>query len=256
MRIAVHGAAGRMGKLVVKNAVDEGLEVIQAFDVTRVGDDAGEVAGIGRIGVQISSSVEELSSDVVIDFSVPQATVKLLEACAEKGVKAVIGTTGFSEEQRKRIGELSRKVPVVLSPNFSVGVNIFWKALEVLAENLSEYDMEILEIHHRFKRDAPSGTALKAGEILKEHSKKSLNFVFGREGESPRKDDEVGIFAVRGGDVVGEHTVFFIGFGERIELTHRAWNREAFSRGAIKAARWIAEVDRPGLYSMKDVLGI
>ena len=256
MRIAVHGAAGRMGKLVVKNAVDEGLEVIQAFDVTRVGDDAGEVAGIGRIGVQISSSVEELSSDVVIDFSVPQATVKLLEACAEKGVKAVIGTTGFSEEQRKRIGELSRKVPVVLSPNFSVGVNVFWKALEVLAEKLSEYDMEILEIHHRFKRDAPSGTALKAGEILKEHSKKSLSFVFGREGESLRKDDEVGIFAVRGGDVVGEHTVFFIGFGERIELTHRAWNREAFSRGAIKAARWIAEVDRPGLYSMKDVLGI
>ncbi len=256
MRIAVHGAAGRMGKLVVKNAVDEGLEVIQAFDVTRVGDDAGEVAGIGRIGVQISSSVEELSSDVVIDFSVPQATVKLLEVCAEKGVKAVIGTTGFSEEQRKRIEELSRKVPVVLSPNFSVGVNIFWKALEVLAEKLSEYDMEILEIHHRFKRDAPSGTALKAGEILKEHSKKSLNFVFGRGGESLRKDDEVGIFAVRGGDVVGEHTVFFIGFGERIELTHRAWNREAFSRGAIKAARWIAEVDRPGLYSMKDVLGI
>lgn len=256
MRIAVHGAAGRMGRLVVKNAVEDGLEVVQAFDMARVGEDAGEVAGIGKIGVQISSSVEELSSDVVIDFSAPSATIELLEVCAEKGVKAVVGTTGLNEEQKKRVEELSKSVPVVLSPNFSVGVNIFWKALEALAEKLSDYDMEIIEIHHRFKKDAPSGTALKAGEILREHSKRDLSFVFGREGESPRKDEEVGIFAVRGGDVVGEHTVFFIGFGERIELTHRAWNREAFSRGAIKAARWIAGVDEPGLYTMKDVLGI
>ncbi|MBE8539042.1 4-hydroxy-tetrahydrodipicolinate reductase [Geoglobus acetivorans] len=256
MKIAVHGAAGRMGKLVIKNAVEEGFEVVQAFDVSRIGEDAGEVAGIGNIGVPVSDNVEELSCDVVIDFSVPSATMKLLEVCAEKGVKAVVGTTGLSEEQKKRIEVIASKIPVVLSPNFSVGVNIFWKALEMLAEKLSDYDMEIFEIHHRFKRDAPSGTALRAGEILREASGKNLRFVFGREGESLRSDEEIGVFAVRGGDVVGEHTVFFIGFGERIELTHRAWNREAFSRGAVKAAGWIAGVDEPGLYSMKDVLGI
>ncbi len=256
MKIAVHGSAGRMGRLVIKNAVDEGLEVVQAFDVSRVGEDAGEVAGVGRIGVPISDRIDEISCDVAIDFSIPSATLKLLKVCTEKGVKAVIGTTGFNEEQKKKIEELSKSVPIVLSPNFSVGVNIFWKALEMLAEKLSDYDMEIVEIHHRFKRDAPSGTALKAGEVLKEHSERELRLTFSREGESLRKDDEVGIFAVRGGDVVGEHTVFFIGFGERIELTHRAWNREAFSRGAIKAVKWIAETNRPGLYSMNDVLGI
>lgn len=256
MRIAVHGSAGRMGRLVVKNAIEEGFEVVQAFDVSRVGEDAGEVAGIGKIGVKISDRIEELDADAVVDFSIPPATMNLLQVCAEKGVKAVVGTTGFTNEQKRKIEEFSKKIPVVLSPNFSVGVNIFWKALELLAEKLSDYDMEIFEIHHRFKRDAPSGTALRAGEILKEHSGRDLKFVFGREGESLRENDELGMFAVRGGDVVGEHTVFFIGFGERIELTHRAWNREAFSRGAIRAVKWILNVDEPGLYSMKDVLGI
>ncbi len=256
MKIAVHGAAGRMGRLVVKNAVEDDLEIVQAFDVLRVGEDAGEVAGVGKLGVAISDDVEAISCDVVVDFSIPSATMKLLEVCSKKGVKAVVGTTGFSDEQKKKIREFAKNTPIVLSPNFSVGVNIFWKALEMLAEKLSDYDMEIVEIHHRFKRDAPSGTALRAGEILKEESRKSLRFIFGREGEATRQDDEIGIFAIRGGDVVGEHTVFFIGFGERIELTHRAWNREAFSRGAIRAARWIAGVDRPGLYSMNDVLGI
>ncbi len=256
MRIAVHGAAGRMGRLVIKNAVEEGLEVVQAFDVSRVGEDAGEIAGVGKLDVPISDNVTEISCDVVVDFSIPSATMRLLKVCSEKGVKAVVGTTGFSDEQKERIQELANHTPIVLSPNFSVGVNIFWKALEVLAKKLSDYDMEIVEIHHRFKRDAPSGTALKAGEVLKDASGKELRFVFGREGESLRSDDEIGILAIRGGDVVGEHTAFFIGFGERIELTHRAWNREAFSRGAIRAAKWIAKVDKPGLYSMNDVLNI
>ncbi len=256
MRIAVHGAAGRMGRLVIKNAIEDGLKVVQAFDVSRVGEDAGEVAGVGRLGIAISDNVEELSCDVVVDFSVPSATMRLLEVCSEKGVRAVVGTTGLSDEQRRRIEEFASRIPVVLSPNFSVGVNVFWKALEMLAEKLSDYDMEMVEIHHRFKRDAPSGTALKSGEVMKEASGKDLRFVFGREGESLRGDDEIGIFAVRGGDVVGEHTAFFIGFGERIELTHRAWNREAFSRGAIRAAKWVAKIGRPGLYSMNDVLGI
>ncbi len=256
MKIAVHGAAGRMGRLVIKNAIDEGLEVVQAFDVSRIGEDAGEIAGAGKTGVQISDRIEEILCDVVVDFSVPSATLRLIEICAQKKIKAVIGTTGFSDEQKRKIEESAKKIPIVLSPNFSVGVNIFWKSLEMLAEKLSEYDMEIMEIHHRFKRDAPSGTALKAGDILKKTTGKNLRFVFGRDGESLRSDEEIGIFGLRGGDVVGEHTVFFIGFGERIELTHRAWNRESFSRGAIKAAKWIFDVDEPGLYSMKDVLKI
>ncbi len=256
MKIAVHGAAGRMGRLVIKNAIDEGLEVVQAFDVSRIGEDAGEIAGAGKTGVQISDRIEGILCDVVIDFSVPSATPRLIEICAQKKIKAVIGTTGFSDEQKRKIEESAKKIPIVLSPNFSVGVNIFWKSLEMFAEKLSEYDMEIMEIHHRFKRDAPSGTALKAGDILKKTTGKNLRFVFGRDGESLRSDEEIGIFGLRGGDVVGEHTVFFIGFGERIELTHRAWNRESFSRGAIKAAKWIFDVDEPGLYSMKDVLKI
>jgi len=256
MKIAVHGAAGRMGRLVVKNAVEDGLEVVQAFDIARVGEDAGELAGIGKIGVQISNNIEELSCDAAIDFSIPSATIRLLEICAKKSVKAVVGTTGFSEDQKRRIEELSENIPIVLSPNFSVGVNIFWRALEMLAEKLSDYDVEILELHHRFKRDAPSGTAMKAAEIVKEKSNRDFRFVFGREGEAPRSDDDLGIFAIRGGDVVGEHTVFFIGFGERIELSHRAWSREAFAKGAIKAVRWVQDISKPGLYSMKDVLDI
>ena len=253
MRVAVHGAAGRMGRLVVKNAYEEKLEIVQAFDIRHVGEDVGELAGIGKIGVKISDNLSDIDCDVVIDFSVPEATVKMLEEAAKKNIKAVIGTTGFTEEQKKKIEELSKRIPIVLSPNFSVGVNIFWKALEFLAEKLSDYDVEIVEIHHKFKRDAPSGTALKVAEIIGEITGKK-NFVFGREGL--RKDDEIGIFGVRGGDVVGEHTVFFIGIGERIELTHRAWNREAFSKGAIRAAKWIYNIDNVGLFSMKDVLSL
>ena len=253
MRLAVHGAAGRMGRLVVKNAYEEKLKIVQAFDIRHVGEDVGELAGIGNIGVKVSDNVSEIDCDVVVDFSVPEATVKMLEEAAKKNIKAVVGTTGFTDEQKKRIEDLSKKIPIVLSPNFSVGVNIFWKALEFLAEKLSDYDVEIVEIHHKFKRDAPSGTALKAAEIIGEITGKK-NFVFGREGE--RRDDEIGVFGVRGGDVVGEHTVFFIGIGERMEITHRAWNREAFSKGALKAAKWVYGIENPGLYSMKDVLGI
>lgn len=253
MRVAVHGAAGRMGRLVIKNAYEENLEIVQAFDIRHVGEDAGELAGIGKIGVKVSDNVSDIDCDVAIDFSVPQATVNLLENATKKKIKAVVGTTGFTEEQKKKIEEISKRIPIILSPNFSVGVNIFWKTLEILAEKLSDYDVEIVEIHHKFKRDAPSGTALKAAEIIGEITGKR-KFVFGREGL--RGEDEIGIFGVRGGDVVGEHTVFFIGIGERIELTHRAWSREAFAKGAIRAAKWIYGVDTPGLYSMKDVLSL
>ena len=251
MRIAVHGAAGRMGRLVIKNAYEEGLTIAQAFDINMVGKDAGELAGIGRIGVEIDDDVSKIDCDVAIDFSAPQATMNLLENAAKKNVKVVIGTTGFDDEQKRRIEEFSKKIPIIISPNFSIGVNIFWKALEFLAEKLSDYDVEIFEIHHKFKRDSPSGTAIKAAEIIKEKTGKD-KLIFCREGL--REENEIGVFGIRGGDVVGEHTVLFIGIGERIELTHRAWNREAFSKGAIKAAKWIYNVSEPGLFSMSDIL--
>jgi len=257
IRVAVNGAAGRMGRLIVKNvSEDEELQLVQAFDVSRIGEDAGEVAGVGRLGVAIASAseLEELDADVVIDFSVPDGTLNVLRAAKEKGVKAVVGTTGFTQEQKEEIEAISKSIPVVLSPNFSVGVNVFWKLIERAAELLKGYDVEIVEIHHRFKRDAPSGTALKAAEVVRSVIGERVT-VFGREGEALR-GDEIGIFAVRGGDVVGEHTVYFIGMGERVEVTHRAQSREAFSRGAIRAARWIAGVDEPGLYGMDDVLGL
>ncbi len=255
IRVAVTGAAGRMGKLIVKNVVeDDELKLVQAFDVREVGKDAGELAGVGKIGVPIThaSEIDRLNADVLVDFTAPQAAVENVCAASKKGVKLVVGTTGFTEEQWKKIEECC-KVPAVISPNFSVGVNVFWEVIRKVAE-LLPYDIEILEIHHRFKKDAPSGTALKAADVIREvvGDKK---IVTGRSGICPR-EDEIGVFAIRGGDVVGEHTVFFIGMGERLEITHRAWSRQAFAGGAIRAVKWINKVEKPGIYGMKDVLGL
>ncbi len=258
IRVAVAGAAGRMGRLIVQNVVqDEELELAQAFDVREIGRDAGEVAGVGRIGVPITDAREMenvLNADVLVDFTTAEAAVENIGVASRKGVKLVVGTTGFTEEHWKKIEEYCRNVPAVISPNFSVGVNIFWKLIESAVQFLKDYDIEILEMHHRFKKDAPSGTALKAAEIIKKHLG-DRKLVFGREGVCPR-GDEIGVFAIRGGDIVGEHTVFFIGMGERIEITHRALSRQAFASGAIKAVKWIAKVDKPGIYGMNDVLGL
>ncbi len=258
IRVAVAGAAGRMGRLIVQNVVkDEELELVQAFDLREIGKDAGEVAGIGRVGVPIThaNDMEKvLDSDVLVDFTTAEGAVENIRVASEKGVKLVVGTTGFTEEHWERIREYCKRVPAVISPNFSVGVNIFWKLIEYAARFLKDYDVEILEIHHRFKKDAPSGTALKAAEIVKRVIGER-RLVFGREGVCPR-GDEIGVMAIRGGDVVGEHTVFFIGMGERIEITHRALSRQAFANGAIKAVKWIAKVDKPGIYGMNEVLGL
>ncbi len=258
VRVAVAGAAGRMGRLIVKNVVeDDELELVQAFDLREIGRDAGELAGIGRVGVPITDAREMeklLDADVLVDFTVAEGAVENIRIASQKGVKLVVGTTGFTEEHWRRIEEYCRSVPAVISPNFSVGVNVFWKLLDFAVRFLKDYDVEILEMHHRFKKDAPSGTALKAAEIIRRHLGER-RLVFGREGVCPR-GDEIGVFAIRGGDVVGEHTVFFIGMGERIEITHRAWSRQAFASGAIKAVKWISNVDKPGIYGMDDVLGL
>ncbi len=257
VRVAVTGAAGRMGRLIVKNVVeDKELELAQAFDVREVGKDAGELAGVGKTGVKIedaSNLMEKLEADVLVDFTAADAAVNNICIASSKGVKLVVGTTGFTEEHWKKIRECC-KVPAVISPNFSVGVNVFWELIRKCAELLGNYDLEVLEMHHRFKKDAPSGTALKAVEVLREVVGEK-KIVTGREGICPR-EDEIGVFAIRGGDVVGEHTVYFIGMGERIEITHRAWSRQAFAGGAIKAVKWISKVEEPKIYGMKDVLGL
>ncbi len=257
MRLAVSGAAGRMGRLVIKKAVESGINVVQAFDIVNVGKDAGELAGVGKIGVQIQDDISKLDADVLVDFTNPEAALQNAKVASEKGVKLVIGTTGFTEEQRKELYEYCSKVPSVVSPNFSVGVNVFWKVVEFAARYLYDCDVEIVELHHRHKKDSPSGTALKVAEIVKNvfaEKGRELEIKLCREGISPR-GEEIGVFGIRGGDVVGEHTVFFFGNSERIEITHRAMSRECFAAGAITAVKWIEKVDEPGLYTMSDVLG-
>lgn len=259
IKVAVAGAAGRLGSLVVKNVIESSdTHLVQAFDLQNVGSDAGEVAAAGRAGVEISEPStmgEKLDADVLIDFTSADAAMKNIKAASQKGVSLVVGTTGFSEEQKKQVEDYCQKVPAVISPNFSIGVNVFWKIIEYATRYLGTYDIEVLEKHHKFKKDAPSGTAIKiaevASEILKEQGK-DRRIVYERSGE--RKDDEITVLGLRGGDVAGEHTVYYLGMGERIEITHSAGSRQAFAGGAVMAATWVADKS-PGLYSMNDVLG-
>lgn len=256
MRIAVAGSAGRMGKLIVKHAIGEGLKVVQAFDIVEVGKDAGEVAGIGKIGVEIESNIEKLDADVLVDFTNPHACLENARVASNKGVKLVVGTTGFSKEQREELEKICSKVPSVVSPNFSIGVNAFFKIVEFAASLLQSYDVEVFELHHRHKKDAPSGTAIRVAEIVRNvfsEKGRKLELKFCRDS---KKGDDIGVFGIRGGDVVGEHTVMFFGEGERVEIVHRATSRDCFAKGAIMAVKWISKVEKPGIYSMFDVLGL
>ncbi|OGL26792.1 MAG: 4-hydroxy-tetrahydrodipicolinate reductase [Candidatus Rokubacteria bacterium RIFCSPLOWO2_12_FULL_69_21] len=226
-----------------------------------LGRDAGEVAGIGRLGVPVTPTPPAvLTRDrILVEFSVPEATLEHLRIVARGGGRAVIGTTGFTAPQREEIARLAEKVPILVSPNMSVGVNLAFKLLAQMAQTLGdEYDVEITEIHHRFKKDAPSGTALRMAEVIAGALGRDLSrvAVYGRQGTpGERTRDEIGLLSLRSGDVVGEHTVTFGNLGERLELTHRAHSRDTFARGAIRAARFIAGAP-PGLYSMQDVLGL
>jgi 4-hydroxy-tetrahydrodipicolinate reductase len=241
VRVLLLGAKGRMGQAIGAAAEKAGVEITAALDL---GDDATKhIAGC----------------DVVIDFSNPNATEALCQACRDAGKPAVIGTTGHSEKERRLIEEMAKSLAVVFSPNFSVGVNaLFWltrKTAEMLGE---EFDLEITEMHHRLKKDAPSGTAKKLAEILCEVRELDYtkNVRHGREGiVGERPANEIGVHSIRGGDVVGDHTVTFAGAGERLELTHKAASRETFALGALRAARW-GVGKSPGLYSMEDVLGL
>jgi 4-hydroxy-tetrahydrodipicolinate reductase len=258
VKVAVTGAAGKMGSLIAELASKE--PELKLVGLTERPD--SELLGKELLGAKVYSSIEEIEEkpQVVIDFTVPEATLKLLEEAKKLGVALVIGTTGFSEEERRKVEEASASVPIVFSPNMSLGVNLLFKLVAEVTKALKDkgYDIEIFEIHHRFKKDAPSGTAMKLAEIIAESLGRELSevAVYGRKGiVGERKPEEVGVLAARMGDVVGEHTVFFATLGERLELTHRATSRETFARGALVAAKWVAS-KKPGLYSMFDVLGI
>jgi 4-hydroxy-tetrahydrodipicolinate reductase len=263
--IVVAGAAGRMGNRIVACLAGlPGLRLVAALEApghAAIGRDAGELAGIGKAGVSVGAdAAAAITHDrVLIEFSVPEASLAHLELVAQNGARAVIGTTGFSAAQRAEIGELAKRAAIVLSPNMSVATNVAFKLLATMAKALGDdYDIEITEIHHRFKKDAPSGTALRMAEVVAEALGRDLDqvAVYGRQGlPGERTRPEIGILSLRSGDVVGEHTVSFGTLGERLELVHRAHNRDTYARGALRAARFIA-ARPPGLYSMADVLGL
>ena len=264
IKAAVCGAAGRMGRRIIHLMKDdEGLVLAGALERAghpALGRDAGEVAGIGPCGVAIGDDAGKAvaEADVVIDFTSPASTLAHLRAAAEQGKDMVIGTTGFSKEEVERLKIMAPYISCVYSPNMSVGVNVLFKILSVITPILKDYDMEIIEWHHRFKKDAPSGTAMRLAQIMAQSLGKNLEdlTIFGRQGiTGERPSGQLGIFAVRAGDIVGEHTVLFGGLGERIEITHKAHSRDNFARGALLAAKYVVHAD-PGLYDMLDVLGL
>jgi 4-hydroxy-tetrahydrodipicolinate reductase len=265
INIIVCGAAGRMGKLLV-SLVHEHQDTrlvgaIEAGGHWAIGKDAGEVAGIGPMGVKVTGDYAAMAAPdtVTLDFTVPEAALAHLQTAVEKGAAIVIGTTGWSAAQRAEADQLAPKTRSLIAANMSVGVNVLQKIVAEVARILKEgFDPEIVEIHHRFKADAPSGTALALGRTIAAAQGKDFDKTakLARQGMTgQRTDDEIGIVALRGGDVIGDHTVVFAGFAERLELTHRAQSRECLARGALRAALWLPG-QKPGLYSMKDVLGL
>ena len=265
IRVAVTGAAGRMGQRIICLVHEaEGMIVSGAIELPLhklVGEDAGAAAGCGMLGVAITDNLEQAlaDSDVLIDFTFPEVTLANAAICARLGKSMVIGSTGFTPDQRFELVKFAKKTPIVCAPNMSVGVNVCFKVLKDLAKTLGDgFDVEIVELHHNKKKDAPSGTAVRMGEVVAEALGRDYHQVANchREGfTGERTKEEIGMQTVRGGDIVGEHTVYFIGMGERIELTHRAMSRDMFARGAVRAAAWLAN-QRPGLYDMQDVLGL
>ncbi len=262
VRVGLLGACGRMGSLIIRRVLaTEGMELASAFDIVNIGKDVGEVIGVGALGVPVSDSknlVDVLKSsktDVLVDFTIAAATAVNAPAAASAGVNLIIGTTGLSAEQKTNITEAvaKNKVAAVISSNYSIGVGVFFKLIKNAAEYLgNDYDVEIIEAHHNQKKDAPSGTAMTAAEIISK-AMGGKELVCGREGVCPR-GKEIGIHAIRGGDIVGDHTVMFIGNSERIEIRHQAHSREIFVGGAVLAAKWVVSQKKGVVYEMSDVL--
>jgi 4-hydroxy-tetrahydrodipicolinate reductase len=261
----VCGAAGRMGATLVR-LIHESRSLklagaVESPDNPQIGKDAGEIAGVGKLGIPIVAELEPLlkTEAVVIEFTAPAATLEHARIAARKNAPIVIGTTGLDAKQREEIEKLARNGRILISANMSLGVNLLVSLMGKVAGILGDdYDVEIIEAHHRFKKDAPSGTALALAEPIAKALKRDLGAagVSGRKGiVGERTKEEIAMLSVRAGDIVGEHTVIFGGLGERVEFIHRAQNRETFARGALRAAVWLAK-QKKGLYSMQDVLGL
>jgi len=264
MKVALAGGAGRMGRTLVEAVLGSGdlalAAALEAPGHPQLGRDAGEAVG-ATSGVRLTADVAAAvaAADCLVDFTQPGATIGHVEACAAAGTAVVVGTTGFTPDQKARIVAAARRIPIVMAPNFAVGVNAVFKLAELAARILGEgYDVEIVEAHHRHKADAPSGTALALGEAVAAALGRDLKScaIHGREGITGERDPRaIGFHAIRGGDIVGEHTVIFAGEGERVEVAVRSGSRMTYALGALRAARWL-QGKRPGLYDMFDVLGL
>lgn len=265
IKLGINGASGRMGKTLIQACAEgNGMQLGAAFEMpsaSSIGLDAGELVGVGNAGVTINSELENRYADfdVLIDFTIPECTMQSLKVCLAHGKSMVIGTTGLDDQQQQELHEASKEISIVFAPNMSVGVNLCLKLLQTAAKTLGDdYDVEIIEAHHRHKVDAPSGTALRMGEVVAETLGRNLDdcAVYGRQGRTgERKQKTIGFETIRAGDIVGDHTVMFAGIGERVEITHKASSRMTFARGAMRAASWVASKDH-GLYDMQAVLGI
>ena len=263
IKAIVIGAAGKMGSRII-HIIQETSSIslyraVERPDHPSIGKDIGEVIGLGKMSIPLEGDLNKAGGDVIINFTNPKTSLESLEFAKETGSAIVIGTTGLSPEQMERVRDLSKSVRCVFSPNMSVGVNVMFRIVQEVARVLGpEYDVEIFEAHHRLKKDSPSGTAVKLGELIAKAIGRDFGKVgvYGRKGMvGERTKDEIGMQVIRAGDIVGEHTVLFGGIGERLEIIHRAHSRDNFARGAIRAAVWV--VDQPnGLYDMQDVLGL
>ena len=264
MKIAIAGATGRMGKMLIEavlNTPDTQLAgALEHSSCSQLGEDAGSFLG-KKTGVMISADVAQVlaNAEFLIDFTRPEGTMAHLAIAEKTGTKMIIGTTGFSTEQISSLKKASAKLAIVFAPNMSVGVNATFKLLEIAAKMLNQgYDIEIIEAHHRHKVDAPSGTALKMGEVIAEALGEKLDdlAVYAREGHTgERKEGSIGFATIRGGDIVGDHTVLFAGDGERIEISHKSSSRQSYAQGSLRAARFLQK-QTSGLYDMQDVLGL
>ncbi|STO54044.1 dihydrodipicolinate reductase [Canicola haemoglobinophilus] len=265
LRIGIVGAGGRMGRQLIQAVYNaEGVELGAAFERTGsslVGADAGELAGIGAIGVKVTDNLAQGKDnfDVLIDFTRPEGTIQHLAFCVEQQKNMIIGTTGFDEQGKQAIQQAAQNIAIVFASNYSVGVNLVFKLLDKAAKVMGDYcDIEVIEAHHRHKVDAPSGTALSMGEHIAKTLGRDLKThgVFAREGiTGERKRDEIGFSTIRAADVVGEHTVWFADIGERVEISHKASSRMTFANGAVRAAKWISSKQK-GLFDMTDVLDL
>lgn len=264
MKIAIVGASGRMGRMLIESVLqDGGMELVSVIDqpgTSAIGRDAGELVGM-PCGVQVTTDAEAgiAKADCLIDFTRPEGTLEHLAICCRHKVAIVIGTTGFDAQGKQTIAETAREIPVVFAPNMSVGVNVVFKLLDTASRILAEgYDIEIVEAHHKHKIDAPSGTALRMGEVIAQALGRDLKAcaVFGREGVTGERDPStIGFATVRGGDIVGDHNVMYCGVGERVEISHKAGSRMPYALGSLRAARFLTG-RKTGLFDMQDVLGL